>query len=228
MSRAVARMVARRATVVAIERLADGFIAITLEAPGFRGAAWTPGAKIQVAMGSVFDTRTYTPIGWDAERGRTRIIGFLQGPGPGCAWLRDARTGDTCDVLGPRHSLDLRRPQGRIAFFGDETSLGLAYAVSRDARCSCHLEAGNAAVIRHLFAEWGLHRVDVVARMPADVHLDAWITALPALVEDGATFVLTGRAQTIQRLKDGLKLLGVPSGRTMTKAYWAPGKSGFD
>lgn len=41
---------------------------------------------------------------------------------------------------------------------------------------------------------------------------------------EGATFVLTGRAQTIQQLKAKLKELAVSSSRIMSNAYWEPGK----
>lgn len=108
-SRALARLLARRAKIVATERLTDDIVAITLEAPDFRGVVWTPGDKVQIVMGSVFESRTYTPIEWDAQRGRTRIVGYLHGNGPACAWLRAAVVGDTCDLLGPRHSLDVRK-----------------------------------------------------------------------------------------------------------------------
>lgn len=228
LSRAVARMIARQATIVAIERLAGDLVAITLEASGFRGVAWTPGDKVQIAMGSVFETRTYTPIEWDAKRGRTRIIGYLHGAGPGCTWLRQAAEGDTCDVLGPRHSLDVRKPVGRIAFIGDETSLGLVYAGARQQDCSYLLEADNADAIMQIAKGWSLGDGIVTAREPGDYHLGGWMVELSALADQGATFVLTGKAQTIQRLKAGLNEFGVPSSRIMTKAYWAPGKTGLD
>ena len=44
----------------------------------------------------------------------------------------------------------------------------------------------------------------------------------------GASFVLTGKAGTIQALRQRLRLLSVPAARVITKAYWAPGKAGLD
>ncbi|KGB24904.1 hypothetical protein ApDm4_1195 [Acetobacter pomorum] len=52
--------------------------------------------------------------------------------------------------------------------------------------------------------------------------------ALPALIDNGAVFVLTGNASTIQRLRQNLKSRGVPPTRLIAKAYWAPGKTGLD
>ncbi len=229
-SRAVARMIAKCATVVASEKITDDLVVLTLEAPNFRGVAWTPGTKIQVAMGSVFDTRTYTPMAWDADRGRIRILGFMPGSGPGSSWLRDAKPGDTCDVLGPRHSLNLHKPEGPIAFFGDETALGLAYALSkaRGEASVYNFEVGDVEATRQLVKRWDLSNVKIVARAPDDDHLDELVRALPTLVMTCRSFILTGRAQTIQRLKAGLRDLEVPTKHTVSKAYWTPGKTGLD
>ncbi|MCH7862518.1 MAG: siderophore-interacting protein, partial [Proteobacteria bacterium] len=40
---ALIRLLMKRATVTASERLADGFRLITLEGPALEGIAWTPG-----------------------------------------------------------------------------------------------------------------------------------------------------------------------------------------
>jgi hypothetical protein len=55
--------------------IGDRFRLITLEGLALAGVTWTPGQKIQIAMGSAFVARTYTPIEWDAAAGRTRILG---------------------------------------------------------------------------------------------------------------------------------------------------------
>jgi NADPH-dependent ferric siderophore reductase len=44
----------------------------------------------------------------------------------------------------------------------------------------------------------------------------------------GASFVLTGQASAIQRLRQHLRAQGVPASRILTKAYWAHGKRGLD
>jgi NADPH-dependent ferric siderophore reductase len=51
---------------------------------------------------------------------------------------------------------------------------------------------------------------------------------LPVLAAAGASFILTGKATSIQRLQRALKAQGVPRSRLLTKAYWAPGKTGLD
>lgn len=94
-----------------------------------RDAGWTPGDKIQIQLGG-WTQRTYTPMGWDAEGGRTRILVYLHAGGPGAQWARALRKGDDCVVFGPRRSVRLTRPQSTVIVVGDETSLGLAAALA--------------------------------------------------------------------------------------------------
>jgi NADPH-dependent ferric siderophore reductase len=61
-----------------------------------------------------------------------------------------------------------------------------------------------------------------------DAHIEQMEAALPSLAAAGATFVLAGKAGTVQRLRQVLKQLGIPTARITTKAYWAPGKVGLD
>lgn len=226
---AITRLVTKRLTIVACEPLARDMVLLTLEGAALIGASWKPGQKLQIAMGSAFDTRTYTPIDWDARHGRTRILGFAHGSGPGSDWLRDAKVGDTCDVLGPRRSISDHGLQGPIAVFGDETSLGLACALARDTRTlSFHFEVGDVAAIEQVVARLGLRDATLVSRMPEDGHLEAVAAVLRPAAAAGWSFMLTGRALLIQRLRVELKQLEVPAERFVTKAYWAPGKAGLD
>ncbi len=231
LGKALLRLLMKRATVVATEQLADRLRLITFEGPALAGVAWTPGQKIQLAMGSVFVARTFTPIDWDASTGRTRILGYAHGEGPGSAWVRGVAPGDECDIFGPRASLDVRCLAGPLAVFGDETSIGLARALASQDRTrsfSCHFEVEDVESGRQVLAHLGLEAAALSARSQDDAHLEEMEAALPALVATGASFVLTGKAGTIQRLRGILKQQAVPAARVVAKAYWAPGKTGLD
>jgi NADPH-dependent ferric siderophore reductase len=222
LNKALLRLLMNRVTVVASEWLADRFRMLTLEGPGFKGVAWTPGQKVQIAMGSAFVTRTYTPIEWDAATGRTRVLGYAHGEGPGSAWLLGLETGDECDVFGPRNSLDVGR---------DETSIGLAHALVQQnpARAvSCRFEVGDVERCLAVTAHLGLDDAMLFSRSEDEAHLKEMEAALPVLAEAGATFVLTGKADTIQQLRQTLKGRAVPGARIVAKAYWSPGKKGLD
>ena len=232
LSRAFARLFMRHATVAAVETIADRFRLITLEGPALAGIAWTPGQKIQIAMGSAFVARTYTPIDWDPVAARTRILGYAHGDGPGSAWVHDVRPGDACDLFGPRRSVDVSAAAGPLALFGDETSIGLgaalATAVRAGAALSCRFEVDDVAASRRVMAHFGLKDAALFRREADGAHIATQEAALPALDAAGATFVLTGKASTIQRLRQALKRQAIPATRIIAKAYWAPGKTGLD
>jgi NADPH-dependent ferric siderophore reductase len=230
--RSLMRLLMKQARVAEVEPVAEGFRLITLESPEFKGLQWVPGQKVQIAMGSAFVARTFTPIEWDETAGRTRILGVAHGHGPGSAWVRDVSAGDACDVFGPRASLDVGEARMPVAI-GDETSIGLAHALAlggtpRAAALPCLFEVKAVASAREVTARLHLDAAELFECKENDAHLEDIEQRLPALAATGSTFVLTGRASTIQRLRRALKDSGVPASRVLTKAYWAPGKTGLD
>jgi NADPH-dependent ferric siderophore reductase len=228
---ALIRLLMKRATVTASERLADGFRLITLEGPALEGIAWTPGQKIQIAMGSAFTARTYTPIEWNPGTGRACILGHVHGDGPGSSWVRDVAPGAMCDIFGPRGSLDAGRMHGPLAVFGDETSIGLAHALAYQTPgrvVAGYFEVGDVEGSCRVAEQLGLDRVALFARAADDAHVGEMELRLATLAAGGTGFVLTGKASTVQRLRQRLKRLAVPPSRIATKAYWAPGKTGLD
>jgi NADPH-dependent ferric siderophore reductase len=231
LSKALRHLLMKHATIVAVERLAECFRLITLEGPARMGIAWTPGQKIQIAMDAAFVTRTYTPFVWDASAGRTCILGYEHGDGPGSAWVRGAGPGDECDILGPRASLDTSHISGPLAVYGDETSIGLAYSLIHQNNMrsvACHFEVRDARSARQVVAKLGMADAALCERREDDTHLEEMEAAFPQLVESGVSFVLTGRAAAVQRLRQRLRQQPIPAARVTTKAYWALGKAGLD
>ena len=231
LSKTLSQLFMKPAVVVECESLGDRFRIITLESAQFREVNWVAGQKVQIGMGAGFATRTYTPIEWDAIAGRTRIVGYAHDVGPGSAWVRDARPGDQCEIFGPRNSLDIPGASGPTALFGDETSIGLAHAVaSRQPGNAVRsfLEVSSGADARRVLTSLRLGDVECFERQSGDSHLSEIERRMTPLVADGATFLLSGKASSIQRLHRALKGQGLPSARLAVKAYWAPGKTGLD
>jgi NADPH-dependent ferric siderophore reductase len=232
LSRALTRLWMKHARVVEVEHVAEGFRLITLESPEFKSVQWIPGQKVQIAMQSAFVARTFTPIEWDAATGRTRILAYAHGVGPGSAWICGIKPDDECDVFGPRASLDVSHAVADTrVVFGDETSIGLAYALSRHSpggHAACLLEVNSLPHAGNVITRLKLDRADLFERTQSDTHLAEIERRIPALATAGATFVLTGKASSIQHLRRLLKALDVPTSRLQTKAYWAPGKTGLD
>lgn len=231
LSDALRRMTMKRATVTSCEAVSESFRLITIEGPSLRDVGWIPGQKVQIAMAAPFVTRTYTPIEWDAVAGRSRLLGYRHGDGPGNAWVQAVEPGAECDIFGPRSSIDAARLAGLLAVFGDETSIGLAYALSAQAPTrvvSSYFEVGDIEDSQVVTTRLGLSEARLWRRTKDDTHLDDMEAMLPLLVDAGAIFVLTGRAAAIQRLVRSLKNQAVPAARIITKAYWSQGKTGLD
>lgn len=218
----VQKLFTRSAHVLEIAEPGNSFRLITLGGEALRGVDWTPGDKIQVQLGG-WVQRTYTPIDWDGVQGRTRILVCLHAPGPGTAWARRLQTGDPCVVFGPRKSIQAGRS---TIVVGDETSLGLAAALSGQALLEVASVAATQPVLDHL----GLHAVQLTARIDSDGHFAELETRIAALlmIDPAAEIVLTGRASTIQHMTRFLKQTGMGSGQRHSKAYWASGKTGLD
>jgi NADPH-dependent ferric siderophore reductase len=231
LSKALLGLFMKRAAIAAVEDVADGFRLVTLRGAALEGVSWVPGRKVQVAMGSAFVARTYTPLDWDAAAGSTRILGYAHGGGPGSAWLRGLRGADGCELFGPRSSLDTGGATLPLAAFGDETSIGLAYALASTNRLDpmrCCFEVNDIRSASQVLARLGLEQATLVGKRGDDAHLSDLEAALGPTVAAGGSFVLTGKASTIQLLRQNLRWEGVSTGRILTKAYWAPGKRGLD
>ncbi|OPY98299.1 FAD-binding protein [Bradyrhizobium sacchari] len=225
------RWLMRPARVIAVETLSPRFRLIELEGAALKDVAWTAGQKMQVAMGAGLSARTYTPMSWDTGRGRTRLLAFTHGDGPGSRWASGLREGETCQFFGPRRSLDLAGRSAPIVLFGDETSFGLAAALrdSLHAGGALHMfEATDVAESRQVLDAVNLSGARLIARSAGEDHLATVEAELLRLAANGAQFVLTGKASSIQRISRALKAAGVASSRVKAKAYWAPDKTGLD
>ncbi len=230
-TRTLLRWLMRPARVAAVETLSPHFRLVELQGEALRNVAWTAGQKVQVSMGSGLSARTYTPMSWDADSGKTRLLTFAHGDGPGSRWASGQRVGGTCQFFGPRRSLDLSGLGSPVVLFGDETSFGLAAAFRHNPQAdgAIHVfEASDVAESRQVLEAIGLGQATLIERIADDAHLATAESELLRLAASGAHFVLTGKASSIQRVGRALKTAGVVSSRVTTKAYWAQGKIGLD
>jgi NADPH-dependent ferric siderophore reductase len=222
----------RSAEVVAIEEVARDFRRVQFRGDALRGASWTPGSKVQLRIEG-FTNRTYTPISWDADAGVTSVLAFVHGAGPGSAFVAALEAGARCQFLGPRSSLDLTKVEGSPLMVGDETSIGLSAAwsaaVGQPAR---HVfEAQDLPSTSDVVGAMGVADAEVVAAIDSPgVHgpgIEEHVGAIVAADPD-VHLVLTGRAQSIRRVRATLKERGTHRGNVMVKAYWDENRAGLD
>jgi NADPH-dependent ferric siderophore reductase len=231
LAKVVLALFTKQATVTEAKALDERFTVITLQSPAFQGVRWVAGQKMQIMLGTSFVARTYTPMDWNPETGCTRLLAYAHGDSPAGQWLATLSAGDRVHVFGPRNSLDLAGIASPIVVLGDETSIGLAYAIQQQnptLAVLCMLEVNAREHTQVVLTRLPVGTAELFERQPDEQHLQALEQNLPALVASGATFVLTGKASTIQRVRRVLKSLGTPAARMPTKAYWAPGKTGLD
>jgi len=231
LGRALVRRFMDQATVAEVETVSRGFQLITLDCPQFRSVAWSPGDKLQIAIGGGLATRTYTPIDWDLAAGRTRILAYSHASAPGSDWARAVQADNECSVFGPRPSLDVGAIPGPVLLLGDETSFGLALAmqgIARPGDLEIALEVTSFELSSRALDRVGLAGWRPFVKRPDGAHFDDIERLLARSARAQVTFVLTGRSTTIQRARQVLRARGVPASRVMTKAYWAPGKVGLD
>lgn len=206
------------------ETVAPGFRRITLEGETLRGAAFTPGDKVQVVLEG--GTRTYTPFAFDAARGAFDLLVYVHGDTPGSTWGRGAKTGQRIHVFGPRGSIALDALTAPVVVVGDETSFAVARAQRDRGEAPAPIfEVTSVAESSAALAALGL-AADLVARAPGDAHLGE-LEAQVRARKVGCSLVLTGKAQTIQALRARLRERP-PFAAQKTRAYWAPGKRGLD
>lgn len=235
---ALTRLFMKEATVTEIGDLDEHFRLVTLKGESLRGVRWTPGQKLQVALGG-WVYRTYTPLRWDADEGSTQLLVFLHGseqqqPSPACAWGRALKPGDTCAVLGPRGSVELSALGRPALLFGDETSFALAHTLRFTAQgaSTVHLlfEVTSKSAAERILGHLGLSHATLVERTANDAHLSDLEQLAAARIRTHAieSCALSGKAPSIARLNKRLRALGLSSRQLQTRAYWAPGKVGLD
>jgi ferric-chelate reductase (NADPH) len=217
------------AQVTGLSHLSPEFIQVTLSTEAFRKATWVPGAKLQFRprRGSM-NLRTYTPTTWDAAQGVTELIAYTHGDGPAAQWFGRVTEGQTCEVFGPRRSIDLRETAGPVLFVGDESSVALACALRTVTGDASHVfEARDPARLSHVLAQLGIaERVAVVAK--ATDRVDLLRQARDAASQAPYTLIVTGDAATVHAVRRDSRGWKHKPRHVKGKAYWAAGRTGLD
>jgi ferric-chelate reductase (NADPH) len=230
---ALTRFFMKSSTVRELSVLDERFRLVTLSGASLRGVRWTPGQKVQVALGG-WAYRTFTPLSWDAVNGSTQLLLYLHGEAPGSIWGRALQVGDSCTLFGPRDSLDLNALDRPALVFGDETSFALAHALRFTSRGAADvrvvLEVSSKAVAEGILGQLEIANAELIERTPDDSHLSQVEQIAVGHLQARAikSCALSGKASSIQRLNKRLRSLGLSSSQLRTRAYWAPGKVGLD
>jgi NADPH-dependent ferric siderophore reductase len=215
----------RELTVARVDRLGDGFAAVTFTGDAladFVSLSFDDHVKFMFtdADGSQV-RRDYTPRRFDREA-RALVIEFaLHGDGKASAWAREAAPGHRVVVGGPRGSMILPPDLDWQLLVGDATALPAI------ARRLDELPRGSRALVR-VHAARADRRAFASA---ADVDL-RWFDSAGDLVADVRALALPdgrgfawggGEAALMARVRTVLSDKGVPREATRVSAYWKRG-----
>ncbi len=213
--------------------ITPNFRLIDLEAQALQSAQYAPGQKIMLRVDR-FSARTYTPFRWDAAKGAVSILVYLHRAAPGTTWAKSIKPGDPCQFIGPKHSLDLANLCLPAIFFGDETSVALAAALNAEPKPAANIrflfEFSSVFESRQVLDTLHINDATAIPREPDDAHFPKCEAALKQAAEQTTplNFILTGKAQTIRRLRISMRDLGTDASRFKIRPYWSPGKVGMD
>lgn len=196
-------------------------------------SAWRRGQKVQFQV-SGNALRTHMPLSWDTRTGFAEFLFFLHGNGPGSAWAASLKRGDLCWMSLLKPCLDFCEMKGPTIFFGDETSVGSALAFSASAYAAHEqayiLEATSQDCCEQIVRYARLANTAIIQKRTGHGHA-AEIARLfleTARCVDLPKWVLTGCAQSIQRVRSHLGLFGSHLPMMIVKPYWAEGKVGLE
>lgn len=205
---AVLNWIFTSARVARTERVAETFRLIDLEME----TIWRAGDKLQIETG-FFDLRTYTPLMTAPHR--LRLLTYLHGNGPGSQWAASVKAGAQIRVKGPARSVEIYE-EGGGAFFGDETS----FAVASHTGCEKFVfEVDCLEDARAALDAVEIGKATLIEKERDGAHLERCATAL-----GNEARYLVGNAQSIRTVRSLL----ADRSQVRTKAYWSPGKKGFD
>jgi NADPH-dependent ferric siderophore reductase len=175
--------------------------------------------------------RNYTIAAWDLVEKHLDIIVHVHGNGPGSRYMDSLKYGKELYISTPRGRMIYDPDVKRQFFFGDETSLGLAYALQSCYKINVQtfhfcfeLDKANQSVPQLL----GLENCSIFLK-DGSFSDESWIKSLPVLKIDewaNANFVLTGNARSVQAFRNTLKNHRV-SGKVFAQGYWLEGKKGM-
>lgn len=191
--------------------------------------------NIQLGYASVIrisetEFRNYTLASYDREQGIFDVIFYINGKGIGSQKINALTRDETLFISPPRGKKMYESAVHQQLFFGDETSLGLAYALFLFLKQNNHqfhfyfeLNSANS----HLPAVLGLENYSVVTKDKAE-DTETWNDLLDSntwVHWEDAIFILTGNASTMQQLRKILK--EKKTGKILSQGYWMEGKKGL-
>lgn len=213
--------------VAKIEDLDEKLRRVHFQGSSLRGLTFRPGQEIEFRVSDT-SFRHYTPAQLDPQGESLKVLFYLHDLGPGSAWARALREGQTIQLLGPGGKFGLRSGSQHI-FLGDESTLGLFQALHHAARGKITGVLETEASQSHWPKLLGLDALHSIERGPQRGQaLLEWLEEhFDAHHRQDSQYYLAGHAQSLVPLRRTLKARGCKRGHIHSKIYWASGKRGL-
>jgi ferric-chelate reductase (NADPH) len=215
--------------VIRIKEISPCLRLVRVAGEAIKNLSWSSGDKIKLRIGSKM--RSYTPSTINCQEGWIEIIIFLHGHGIASEWASHVKVGDESGFMGPAKSMPMPDfSPSRVLFLGDETTIGLAYALFAYLPDSSKIEGAIELNDEDLTAVSSLNlSVEAVPRTTKhgtalSVWLTHWITNKAYqsfLNEEHAIIWISGEANTILSIKKQLLDIGISSDKFYIKPYWS-------
>lgn len=217
---AAARTFGKSVRVTELQRMSPRVLRVRLEGSAVEGIDFQPGMKIKLHVGGG-QMRSYTPAALDSAAGTMDVVVHCHGDSAASRWVSAVRPGDDASFMGPGASV-AAPPDGLpwAGFFGDETTIGLAEALTRAIPASTPVLGAIEVQADDMAAVTGL-RLDAVQR--GERHGDALVAHLADLElpsGDGKIW-LSGEASAVLALRQALLERGVGREQLCIKPYWS-------
>lgn len=174
--------------------------------------------------------RNYTVAYHNKENGVFDIIFHIHGNGVGSKFIESLKVSDELFISPPRGKKLYEQNEQRQFFFGDETSLGVAFAIFPLLKKNNHqfqfyfeLDEENKSVPELL----ELENYTVFAKNNS-FRNEKWLNTLPLFQTQEwniANFALVGNAKSVQIFRKVLK--DKKQGNIYSQGYWLEGKKGL-
>lgn len=224
LSQFLVKIFVRKSKIIEKHIVAERFVFLKIRMP--KKIHWTPGDKVQIVVGKK-DLRSYTPYALDLDHKTFSTLIYNHGNGPGALWANEIIPNKKTEVFGPRRSFIEKEDDQMYLFFGDETSMGLCYALRLRLQ-HAYFEVNNETSSELALQYLGLTPYTLFKRDKNEQHLSRMVEQITSLLQQknhrSFTLILSGHKWNAQSLESQLEVaflqLNISNVKIVHKHYW--------
>ncbi|NNM43339.1 MAG: hypothetical protein HKM07_03255 [Chlamydiae bacterium] len=213
-------------SVSAVENIGEDFCVVEMHGEALKKVSWNPGEKMKIRIGKRRE-RSYTPLLVDRDEGKAKFVIYLHHKGPGSNWASNLKIGDACYLSESRKSLSFTPSEEGCIFFGDETTIGVAYALKSAQKNTGSFtfvfEVSSLSSAQQVLERLNMKNSKLVLKNKENSHLVDVQKILSQEISKGINpqLVLMGNSQSMIKIRNGLISLGFPTSQCKMKSYWS-------